>query len=465
METNKKRCSNKEHENIDAIFFCSECKIYLCNKCETFHSNLFKNHNSNKLGQISDEIFLEYCQIKEHNNNSLEFFCKDHNQLCCGFCICKLKGNGKGQHKDCNVCFIEDIKEEKKNSLKNNIQNLENLSKNIKETINKVKIILENIIKKKEDLKLEILNIFTKIRNFLNERENELLSDIDKNLELINLDEKFLKDSEKLPNKIKTLLEKCKNFENEWNNNNKNINSLIINCVNIENAIQKINILNEKVKNNENSKEIDIKFIYEDELDNIRQSIKKFGFILSDNDKGLNTLIKLDNSSIIEDNNLIIYGFNNWKKNTKTQLLYKSSRDGNSFNTFHKLCDNKGKTITLIKSSEGFIIGGYTPLDWDSHSGWKNDNDTFLFSLTNKKIYKKIRNNEASIFCDKDYGPWFPYIGLTKDEKEEMKKGKFLYREGDDVFFEKFNEIIPNEKKDKYFNVEETEVYKITFED
>jgi len=57
METNKKRCSNKEHENIDAIFFCSECKIYLCNKCETFHSNLFKNHNSNKLGQISDEIF------------------------------------------------------------------------------------------------------------------------------------------------------------------------------------------------------------------------------------------------------------------------------------------------------------------------------------------------------------------------------------------------------------------------
>ena len=175
----KKKCSNKEHEKIDAIFFCSECKIYLCNKCENFHSNLFKNHNCYNLDKDKNEIYWEYCQEKEHNNGLLEFFCKDHNQLCCGFCICKLKEKGKGQHKDCNVCIIEDIKEEKKNSLKNNIQNLENISKNIEETINKYKDIYEKLIKKKEDLKLEILNIFTKIRNCLNERENELLSDID----------------------------------------------------------------------------------------------------------------------------------------------------------------------------------------------------------------------------------------------------------------------------------------------
>ena len=273
MENNKKKCSNKEHVNIDAIFFCSECKLYLCNKCENFHSNLFKNHNCTKLDKIIDEIISEYCEEKEHNNSPLEFFCKNHNQLCCGFCICKLKGNGKGQHKDCDVCFIEEIKEEKKNSLKNNIQNLENLSKNIEDTINKIKIILENVNKKKEDLKLEILNIFTKIRNSLNERENELLLDIDKKFELIYLNEKFIKDSEKLPNKIKILLNNCRNIENEWNNDNKKINSIIINCVNIEQTIKQINILHEKINKHEDSKEIDLKFIYEDELNNIKESI------------------------------------------------------------------------------------------------------------------------------------------------------------------------------------------------
>ena len=464
MENNKKKCSNKEHVNIDAIFFCSECKLYLCNKCENFHSNLFKNHNCTKLDKIIDEIISEYCEEKEHNNSPLEFFCKNHNQLCCGFCICKLKGNGKGQHKDCDVCFIEEIKEEKKNSLKNNIQNLENLSKNIEDTINKIKIILENVNKKKEDLKLEILNIFTKIRNSLNERENELLLDIDKKFELIYLNEKFIKDSEKLPNKIKILLNNCRNIENEWNNDNKKINSMIINCVNIEQTVKQINILHEKINKHEDSKEIDLKFIYEDELNNIKESIQKFGSISSneiDNEE-VKTLIKLDNSSIIKDNNLFIYGLNDWKKNIKTQLLYKSSRDGNKFSTFHKLCDNKGKTLILIKSSEGFIIGGYTPLDWNINSGWKNDNDTFLFSLTNKRIYKKIPDNKASIYCGEGYGPWFPYIGLRKEGNKEMNNGKFLYRETE-IYFENINEIIPHEKKDKIFNVEEAEIYKITF--
>ena len=79
----------------------------------------------------------------------MEFFCKDHNQLCCVSCICKIKEKGKGQHKDCNICTIEEIKEEKEIDLTNNIKNLENLNKNIEETINKLKIISENINKKK----------------------------------------------------------------------------------------------------------------------------------------------------------------------------------------------------------------------------------------------------------------------------------------------------------------------------
>ena len=95
------------------------------------------------------------------------------------------------------------------------------------------------------------------------------------------MNEKFIKDSEKLPNKIKILLNNCRNIENEWNNDNKKINSIIINCVNIEQTIEQINILNEKINKHEDSKEIDLKFIYEDELNKIKESIQKFGLISS----------------------------------------------------------------------------------------------------------------------------------------------------------------------------------------
>ena len=386
MENNIKKCSNKEHEKIDAFYLCSECKLYMCNKCENFHSKLFQNHKCQKLDKDSNELFIEICQLKGHNNNPLEFFCKTHNQLCCSSCLCTLKQKGKGQHKDCDVCIIEDIKEEKKNALENNIQNLENLSKNLDNIINRIKNISETLKQKKEDLKLEILNIFTKIRNILNERENELLLEIDHKFELFNFNDNVIKDSEKLPKKVKSLLVIGKRVENEVkNNNNTNINSIIINCINMENTIKQIMSLNENIKKNEDTKELKFKFIYEEEFDRIKDLVKNFGKI-SEN----STLIEFKESSILKDHNLFINELNHWKNNAKFELLYKKSRDGNSYKTFHQLCDNKGPTVTIIKSSEGFVIGGYTPLNWDTNSSWKSDNETFLFSLRKKKFLKKM---------------------------------------------------------------------------
>ena len=97
----------------------------MCNKCENFHSSLFKNHHPYKLNK-EEEIFTGYCKEKDHPNK-LEYFCKTHNQLCCAACLCKLNEKGEGQHKDCDVCYIEKIKDEKKNKLKENIKYLEDL--------------------------------------------------------------------------------------------------------------------------------------------------------------------------------------------------------------------------------------------------------------------------------------------------------------------------------------------------
>ena len=64
-------------------------------------------------------------------------------------------------------------------------------------------------------------------------------------------------------------------------------------------------------------------------------------------------------------------------------LLWQGSRDGFSSKTFHSLCDNKGPTITIIKSSNGFIFGGFTLISWNSTSKWTEDSSSFIFSLTN----------------------------------------------------------------------------------
>ena len=109
----KQKCSFEDHKNIDAIKYCPQCNIYLCNKCENLHSGLCKNHHIFPLEKDIDELFTGYCKEKNHPN-ILNYFCKDHNDLCCANCVAKIKTRENGKHFDCNVCDINDICDEKR---------------------------------------------------------------------------------------------------------------------------------------------------------------------------------------------------------------------------------------------------------------------------------------------------------------------------------------------------------------
>ena len=64
------------------------------------------------------------------------------------------------------------------------------------------------------------------------------------------------------------------------------------------------------------------------------------------------------------------------------ELLYQGSRDGWKASDFHAKCDNKGATITVIRSSDGFIFGGFSDKPWKSSGGvWCESDKAFLFSL------------------------------------------------------------------------------------
>ena len=66
MEIKKKKCSFKEHEEINANFYCGECKVYMCNKCEIFHSKLLQNHQVFNLDKNVGEIFTGICKEENH---------------------------------------------------------------------------------------------------------------------------------------------------------------------------------------------------------------------------------------------------------------------------------------------------------------------------------------------------------------------------------------------------------------
>ena len=254
MEQEDKKCTFEEHSEIKANIYCQECKIYMCNKCEIFHSKLLQNHHTCNLDKNINDIFTGTCKEKNHLN-SLNYFCKNHNKLCCAACISKIKDEENGQHRKCNIYPIEEIVDEKKNILKDNIKYLENLSNIIEQNIKELKNKFNKINKDKEELKIKIQKIFTKIRNEINEREDKLLLEIDEYFNNSLFNEELIKQSEKLPKEININLEKGKLIEKEWKENKKLI-SIINDCIKIENNIKEINIIKEKVERN---KEIELK--------------------------------------------------------------------------------------------------------------------------------------------------------------------------------------------------------------
>ncbi|CAH3165577.1 unnamed protein product [Porites evermanni] len=64
------------------------------------------------------------------------------------------------------------------------------------------------------------------------------------------------------------------------------------------------------------------------------------------------------------------------------RLLFRASRDGFAASAFHSKCDNKGPTITVVKSG-GNIFGGFSENAWTSRCESVSCRHAFLFSFVN----------------------------------------------------------------------------------
>jgi len=90
-------------------------------------------------------------------------------------------------------------------------------------------------------------------------------------------------------------------------------------------------------------------------------------------------------------------------------LIYKATQDGFEAAKFHAKCDNKPNTLTVIKSTNGNVFGGYTEQTWNGLGIYKDDPNSFIFSLINKlnKPIKMKWSKNGGIYCSDSYGPTF----------------------------------------------------------
>ena len=381
MDKTVQKCSLKAHNENDAILYCYECRIFICSKCEKLHSGLFPNHHQLNIDKDKDddEIFTGLCTENNHHYE-LKYFCRTHNKLCCAECITKFKGKNHGQHTDCTVCSIEDIENEKKEKLNENIQCLDKLSVNLQESIKELKKFYEEIDKNKEEIKLNIQKVFTKFRNIINEREDKLLLDVDEKFNELYFSEDLIKESEKLPKKINDCLEKGKIIDKNWKDN---LNSLINDCLNIENIIKEINRINSS-KSKFTSNKNKIQFIQtDDEFNHLLERINTFGTIY---ENPLSEIIKKEDFDKI----------NGWiGGNNRFILRYNAKKDGCDTEIFHKRCDDISGCIFVCKPNGKDIIGGYISTKIQKKNEFSDDSKAFLFNLT-KNFVKNNKNNYSN---------------------------------------------------------------------
>ena len=281
---------------------------------------------------------------------------------------------------------------------------------------------------------------FKEIRFTINKKINEDINKLYENIK-DELNDNKMND---LMNILKIQSEKINKLENE------NI------C--LKNELNKLNNLNEEISTLKN------KIVLLEHKQNLLIKFQKEKNIAKEKNKEqIEKGIQLDSHII---NNIKEYkiSLKNWINKgsfIKTNLLYRLTRDGELFKTFHEKCNNKSPTLIIIESINGQKFGGYTTCTWNGRWTNKFDGLTFLFSLNkNIKFEKKFNlNDNKDIYADEDCGPWFGRNDLYFEKNMKIcysyKSSQYSFLNDKDLFHNKDNDDI---------ELKEVEIYEIIFD-
>jgi len=185
-----------------------------------------------------------------------------------------------------------------------------------------------------------------------------------------------------------------------------------------------------------------------------------------------NKLIASEIITTKDDENQIVAWLDSVAKAEKPKLLYRASKHGWKTIDFHKECDGKGETLTVIKTKQGYIFGGYTNCPWKSNKNiFQSSAESFLFSLKcyaglgPTKMNIKSGQESYATYSNALRGPAFGggheiCIGCTNDD---LREGYTYYR---NMYYELPKNVSENFLTGKtgstnLFGIEEVEVFQV----
>lgn len=99
-------------------------------------------------------------------------------------------------------------------------------------------------------------------------------------------------------------------------------------------------------------------------------------------------------------------------------IFHASAENKWSAEAFHAICDGKGATLTILRTSDGRIFGGFTSVSWElpkKHEAgfYKEDPNAFLFACEpHWQVYPVVEPKKA-IYCDNNILAQFGYSDIV----------------------------------------------------
>lgn len=147
-----------------------------------------------------------------------------------------------------------------------------------------------------------------------------------------------------------------------------------------------------------------------------------------------------------------------------THELYGTSVNS-SAEAFHKACDRKGATLTIVLDQKGNIFGGFTQINWNADDRYELDENGFLFHVKNQRIIPRDGGiNKYSSSSVLKFGPTFGN-GHDLCISDGCTENNNSYNDLKSTYGVNDKEITKYYLTgSKYFEVERYEVFSVEFE-
>ncbi|XP_052059227.1 uncharacterized protein LOC127699861 isoform X2 [Mytilus californianus] len=174
-----KKCESCETtDDIKAVSWCSDCRIYVCKTCSKFHERMRQAHKvipMETIHQVSPSLLQLPKNCEHHPDKNMVLFCCQHDEIICDSCqleihqkctpINSLEKAASGVNEGTAMIRLE--------------KRMNDLSKISKTMLNQKKEKLKDLKKSQNDFKQRVSGTKQKLIDRLNKLESEIFTDID----------------------------------------------------------------------------------------------------------------------------------------------------------------------------------------------------------------------------------------------------------------------------------------------